>query len=490
MALIGLDIGTTSTIGVLVDPAGRILASESRPVTLSSPAPGWSEEDPGEWWANACAILRALAAHGQPIDAVGVTGMLPAVVLLDRDGEPVRPSIQQSDARAAQEVEELRASHDERAFFRRTGCGINQQLVAPRLHWLARHEPDVLARARVLCGSYDYVNLRLTGVRSVEENWALESGFLDLATNRFAEDLVALGRIAATLLPEIHAPHEIIGAVTEEAAAASGLKPGTPVAAGCADHVASAFVAGIVEPGDVLLKFGGSADILTASARPHDDPRLYLDRHIVPGLWVPNGCMAASGAALNWIARELASGTPHAALDREAALTPPGADGLVLLPYLLGEKTPLHDPRARGVLHGLGLHHTRGHVWRAALEGIAFGFRHHLEVFAELNIPARRFVASDGGARSAVWMQIVADVLQVPIQLLDGHPGPALGAAFVAGMGVGSFGAWSEIARFTRPAARIEPNPATATTYDRLYRVYRETYERLRTLMPELSAPP
>ena len=489
MALIGLDIGTTSTIGVLARADGAILSTESRPVTLASSAPGWSEEDPAEWWANACAILRALVAKGEPVEAVGVTGMLPAVVLLDAGGRVIRPAIQQSDARAASEVEALRAAHDEREFFRRTGCGLNQQLVAPKLRWLAAHEPAALERAATLFGSYDYVNFRLTGQRTVERNWALESGFMNLATGRFAEDLVALGGIAPTLLPAIRGAPEIIGAVTPEAAAATGLMAGTPVAAGCADHVASAFVAGIVAPGDVLLKFGGSADILTASATPHDDPRLYLDAHIVPGLWVPNGCMAASGATLNWIARELASGTPHAALDLEAAATPPGAEGLVLLPYFLGEKTPLHDPRARGVLFGLGLHHTRGHVWRAALEGIAFGFRHHLDVFAESGIPTSRFVASDGGARSATWMQIVADVIQAPVQLLDGHPGPALGAAFVAGMGVGAFRAWDEIGRFTRPGALVRPNPETAATYDRLYRIYRETYERLRPLMPQLSPP-
>ncbi|MCC7273330.1 MAG: carbohydrate kinase [Alphaproteobacteria bacterium] len=496
--LVGLDIGTTSTIGVLIRPDGATLATESRPVHLHADRPGWAEEEPEEWWANACAILRLLAARaadaGHPIAAVGVTGMLPAVVLLDADGRPIRRSIQQSDARAFVEVEEMRRSVDAAAFFARTGCGINQQLVAPTLRWLARHEPGTMARVATVLGSYDFVTGRLAGVRTVELNWALESGLMLLGERRFADDLLALGGVTRAQLPDIRAAHDVVGTVTASAAAATGLREGTPVIAGVADHAASTFAAGVVEEGDVLLKFGGSGDIMVATRAPVGDARLYNDVHVVPGLFMPNGCMAASGAALNWLAATIAAGLPcgegqtvHQALDALAAATPPGADGLVFLPYLLGEKTPLHDPEARGVLLGLGLHHRTGHLWRAALEGIAFGFRHHLQVFAEAGLRAERFRASDGGARSRVWMQIVADVIQRPIQLLEGHPGSALGAAFVAGIAVGVFDGWDQVARFVRPGDTIRPDPRTASTYDRLYGVYREAYERLRTLFPRLA---
>jgi xylulokinase len=269
------------------------------------------------------------------------------------------------------------------------------------------------------------------------------------------------------------------------------------VVAGCADHIASAFVAGIRNDGDLLLKFGGAGDILLATDRPRPDPRLFLDYHIVPGLFMPNGCMACSGAVLNWILRELAGGaardaeasgmTPHAALDRLAAAVPPGADGLILLPYFLGEKTPLHDVHARGTLVGLGLHHRIGHIWRAALEGVAFGFRHHVEVFEELGQSVRHVVASDGGARSALWMQIAADVLGRPVHLLAGHPGSCLGAAYVAAVGVGATVGWDEIARFVTPAGTVQPNPAAAAAYTGHYALFRETYERLRPLYPRLA---
>lgn len=489
MALtIGLDIGTTSTIGILIDTDGRTLALATRPTELFSAHPGWAEEDPEQWWANACAVTRELlpAADG-PIAALGVTGMLPAVVLLDRDGRLLRRSIQQSDGRTGQEVADLQAEFDPATFVRRTGNGINQQLVAAKLRWLERHEPDVFGRIATVFGSYDYINWRLTGEKALEHNWALEAGFVDLASGAPAADLVALGHVQPDVLPPVRRSDEVIGRVTAAAAAASGLAAGTPVVAGCADHVASAFVAGIRADGDLLLKFGGAGDILLATAQPRPDPRLFLDHHIVPGLFMPNGCMACSGAVLNWIARELAGGTPHAALDRQAAEVPPGADGLILLPYFLGEKTPLHDVHARGTLVGLGLHHRLGHIWRAALEGVVFGFRHHVEIFAELGHSMRRVVASDGGAQSALWMQIAADALGRPVQLLAGHPGSCLGAAYVAAVGVGALDDWDGIDRFVTPAGVVEPDPATAGAYDEHYALFRVTYERLRPLYPRLA---
>jgi xylulokinase len=501
MALtLGIDIGTTSTIGILIDDEGRTLALAQRPVDLYSDRPGWAEEDPGQWWDNTCAVVRELLANGgrsaSEIAAVGVTGMLPAVLLLDADGRLLRRSIQQSDGRTGREVAELAAALDQAAFVRRTGNGINQQLVACKLRWLERHEPDVFGSIATVFGSYDYINWRLTGVRVIEHNWALESGFVDLSSGRIDPELVALGHIDPTRLPPVKPSHEVIGKVTSAAASATGLAPGTPVVAGCADHVASAFVAGIKRDGDLLVKFGGAGDILLATGRPRPDPRLFLDYHLVPGLFMSNGCMACSGSVLNWIVRELAGGIegaggpgekPHAYLDRLAADVPPGAEGLILLPYFLGEKTPIHDPYARGTLVGLSLHHTLGHIWRAALEAVVFGFRQHVEVFEDLGQNVRRVVASDGGAQSRVWMQIAADVLGRPIELLAGHPGSCLGAAYVAGVAVGGFAGWDEIARYVRPAGVVAPDPASADPYHRQYALYRELYDRLAPFYPRLA---
>jgi xylulokinase len=323
------------------------------------------------------------------------------------------------------------------------------------------------------------VNWKLTGERSLEQNWALESGFLDLGRGELAPDLIALGGIDPALLPPVRRADEIVGTVSAEAARDTGLAAGTPVVAGCADHVASAFVAGVRGTGDALLKFGGAGDFLLATPTPRPDARLFLDFHIVPGLFMPNGCMAASGAVLNWFVRELGGGRSHGRLDELAAATPAGADGLILLPYFLGEKTPIHDPGARGALIGLGLHHTTGHLWRAMLEGVVMGFRHHVEVAREIGHPVTRLLASDGGAASRVWMQAAADALQMPVQLLEGHPGSCLGAAWVAAKGIGAARDWDGVGRFVAPGSLIEPEPAHRLVYDDLWNGYREAYRGL-----------
>jgi xylulokinase len=486
--VIGLDIGTTSTIGVLIRLPAAIVAVASRPTTLSSPRPGWAEEDPVQWWDNSCAILRELVAAAPEgtgaVRGLCVTGMTPALVLLDEAGAVLRPSIQQSDGRAAAEVAELAAEVDEAAFLARTGNGVNQQLIATKLRWLERHEPAAFARVRTVFGSYDYVNFRLTGRRGIEQNWALEAGLVDLADHAIHDDLVALTHVARAAFPEKHVSHCAFGTVTRAAAAASGLPEGLPVFGGAADHIASALAAGLVNPGDVLLKFGGAGDIVVASDVAKPDWRLFLDYHLVPGLYAPNGCMAASGSALNWLAANLRLDEPaanrHQALDRLAAAVAPGSDGVLCLPYFLGEKTPVQDPLARGTFTGLSLGHTQAHLWRALLEAVAFGFRHHVEVLAEIGYGTKRFLASDGGSRSRIWMQIVADVLGAPVRLIDNAHGSAVGAAFVAAVASGGNVSWADAGRLAHLGEAIRPNPANAAVYDRGYRDYRALYAALR----------
>lgn len=491
--VIGLDIGTTSTIGILIALPDRVLSLASRPVTLRSPQPGWAEEDPAEWWANAAAITRELITtagiKASDVAAVGVTGMLPAVILLDEAGKVIRPSIQQSDARCGAEVADLRAERDEAAFIAKAGNGINQQLVTAKLRWIERHEPDVFARIATVFGSYDYVNFRLTGERAVEQNWALEAGFVNVTRHAIDDDLVALAHVPRAAVPRLVRSHEILGHVIEAAAAQTGLASGTPVVGGAADLIASALGAGITRAGDVLLKFGGSVDILIATDKVAPDPRLYLDYHLVPGLYMPNGCLSTGGSALNWFARGFAGGEANAAhaagltlhqhLDCLAEAKPAGSEGLVILPYFLGEKTPIHDPAARGVFDGLTLSHDIGHFWRALLEAYAYALLHHVEVLNAIGHRTECYLASDGGSNSRIWMQIVADVLQAPVQRLTGHPGSCLGAAWTAAIGAGLTEDWSGIGAFVDRADRLEPDPATAPVHRAGYARYRQLYRRL-----------
>ncbi len=486
--VIGLDIGTTSTIAVLVRLPDRVVSVASRPVVLSSPHVGWAEEDPAEWWSNSGEVLREVLAADPEATAslagICVTGMLPAVVLLDGHGKVLRPSIQQSDGRCGREVAEIAAEVPEADFLPRTGNGINQQLVAAKLRWIERHEPDVFSRIATVFGSYDYVNWKLTGVRAVEHNWALEAGFIDLSDHEIAEDLVALAHIARTAIPPKYTSHALLGRVTAEAAASTGLPAGLPVFGGAADHIASAFAAGLVAPGDVLLKFGGSGDIIVISDTVKPDARLFLDYHLIPGLYAPNGCMAASGSALNWLAAllrpEAGTERPHKELDRLAAGIAPGSDGMICLPYFLGEKTPIHDPLARGTFTGVSLSHGPGHFWRSLLEAVAYAFRHHLDVLNEIGHRTDRIFASDGGSQSRVWMQIMADVAGRPVHTLKDHHGSSVGAAWVAAIGSGQDVRWEDIGQLVGYGEVFEPRPDHVAVYDRGYADFRALYETLK----------
>ncbi len=500
--LLGLDIGTTSTIGILIDAEGRTLATATRPSELMSPHAGWAEEDAEVWWTNCCAIilelLRRTGAKATDIAAVGATGMVPAVVLLGAEGQPLRSAMLQNDARAVTEIEAMSRAFDATDFFQRTGSGISQQLVAPKLRWLATHEPENFHQATSICGSYDFIARRLSGIASLEKNWVLESGFMDFRTGSLDDSLIAAADIGADRLAAVRSPHEVVGHVTAAAALATGLSEGTPVVAGCADHVVSAFVAGAANDGDLVLKFGGAGDILLSTSTPLTDPRLFIDYHIIPGLYFSNGCMAASGSLLNWVVKQFAGGevdkaraaglSVHAWLDQQAAKVPAGADGLVMLPYVLGEKTPLHDPHARGTLVGFGLNHTLAHVWRSALEGVIFGFRHHTDIFAERGAAVTRVLACDGGAASDLWLQIAADAIGRPVQRVSHHPGSCLGAAYVAGIGAGVFKTYKDIDRYVAGGRIFTPDASRARLYDRAYANFRDIYERLRTLYPRLGS--
>jgi xylulokinase len=422
-------------------------------------------------------MVRELAT-GQSIAAVGVTGMVPCIVLSDANGELLRPSIQQNDARAIDEITELRAAFDGVRTLARTGAPITQQSIAPKLLWLARHEPEIWSQVALIQGSYDFIASRLTGAPGVEANWAVESGMYDLETKGWAEDVFASAGVPLDRLPAIRQPLDVAGLVSRRAADETGLSAGVPVMAGVADHVGAAFAAGVIDEGELLIKLGGAGDILMATDTPLIDARLFFDLHVIPGKYLPNGCMATSGSLIRWFQTEIAQGRPLRELDEEAEAVGAGAGGVVALPYFLGEKTPLNDPNARGAFVGLHLGHTRAHLYRAVLEAVAYAFRHHIEVFTELGHPPTRIRVSDGGAKSRIWTQIIADVIGMPIEVVEGQGGAAVAAAFVAGMAVGSFSDWRDIERFTTVSATVEPHLEDA--YARGYRAYRDLYPALK----------
>lgn len=485
----GIDIGTTA-VKVLVFnvETGGYFAASSDEYPLYSEWAGWAEANPEDWVEGVGqAILRLSAAHPdvlKQIGAVAVCGMVPAVVLLDDANRPVRRSIQQSDGRTAEEIAEVREQVDAQELFRRTGSSLNQQHVVPKLLWIKKHEPDNWRKIRRVVGSYDYIRGLMTGRFAVESNWAAESGCFDIGDGQWMTEYLERFAIPLAWFGDVGDALEEAGALDARLAGQWGIPAGIPVMFGSADHVASALAAGVEEPGDLLIKFGGAGDILYCTEKPAFHPQLYFDKHDLPGRYLLNGCMAASGSLVRWLLDRIkADESELPELDRQAGRIAPGSDGVVILPYFLGEKTPILNPSARGIVFGLMLHHNDAHLFRAVLESVIYGFRHHIEVITEAGYPIRRVFATNGGAKSAIWRQIAADALQMPILAFPRHPGSAMGAAIVAAMGAGAFPPKPVLEVLQTERVWHAPDPAAKAAYDRGYFRYRELYERTKDLV-------
>ncbi|VEG54433.1 carbohydrate kinase [Mycolicibacterium aurum] len=474
---VGIDIGTTGTKTVLLDTTGGIVATASRENALHSPAPGFAEADTGQWYDNVIGSIReVLSTTGiapELVAAIATSGMVPAVIAVDGDGNPLRRAILQNDARAHREVTALAENLSTVDLVTLTGSALTQQSVAPTTVWLREHEPDVYARTAHWVGSYDWVLSALGAPVHVEQNWALESGLFTVDGDS-ADAVLNAAALDPGTLPQVLRPGTRVGELSRRAAEATGLRPGTALVVGGADHVLSAFAAGVNNPGDALVKLGGAGDILVASDTKVVDERLYLDAHPVPGHWLPNGCMATSGSLIRWF--QALIGGPGSVelttLDDEAADRRPAE--VLCLPYFLGEKSPLHDPDLRGVFAGMHLGHTRADMYRSVLEAIAFGFRHHVDVFGEIGVPLTRVMITNGGSKSTLWKQIHADVLGLEMHPVRGHPGASLGAAVIAAIGVGALDDWSDAARFITLDTPYAPDPARRDAYDTAYATWRD----------------
>lgn len=491
MYLMGIDIGTTATKIILINLNGQIVASVEKPSQLLSPRPGWAEENADQWWENVCVgvpeCIEQAGITSKRVAAIGTSGMVPAIILLDQDDKVLRNSIQQNDARAITEIEYLRSMTNASDILHRTGSAITQQTVGTKILWLHRNEPHVLEAAVHLMGSYEFIGHRLTGEYYLERNWALESGYFDLYNEDWDDELLKLSTISRNLLAEARWPSEIIGHVTTKASSQTGLLAGTPVVAGSADHIASSFSSGLKYHGDVLIKLGGAGDIMISLDQILVDERLFLDYHDIPGKYIVSGCMASSGSLIKWFRNEFAPFASYTDLDEEADKIPAGSEGLILLPYFVGEKTPIQDPLARGTLIGLTLTHTKSHVYRAVLEGISYGFYHHIKVLAEHGLNPTIARCANGGAKSQLWKQITSDVLGIRLEQVADHPGSSLGAAFCAGMGVKAFKEWEEIERYIKVSAITEPNSENHARYERLFQIYLEVYQSLKEQFPRIA---
>ena len=485
--VLGVDIGTTSVKAVLVSTEGKLLDESNASHDLISLFPGWAEERADCWWANTQKTVRDLMTRNpeamKKVECVGVTGMVPAIVMLDKDGNPIRNTIQQNDARPVKQIEEITARVDQDDLYAKTGGFTNQQHVLPRMLWVRENEPEVFSKLAHVLGSYDYIVYKLTDQLSVELNWAAESGLFDIRKREWLTDQMEAFDFKPEWFPQVNASMSVVGHITKEAAEATGLAAGIPVIAGSADHVASTLSAGIINQGDLLIKFGGAGDILYCTEEIATSPKLFFDYHIVPDRYLINGCMAASGSLVKWYLGDILDsygGATLKALDEEASKLPPASDGLVILPYFLGEKTPIFDPLARGLMFGLTLSHTKAHIFRACLEAVIYGFKHHIDTIEEIGYHPAHIIATNGGSRSRFWCQIAADVLGQTVRAYSSHPGSALGVAFLAGMAVGAFTDWEQIHLFLQDYKVYEPNPEATAIYEKAYKIYRNLYEETR----------
>lgn len=483
---LGIDIGTTAVKVLLISGNGRIVMESSRGHDLFSEHSDWAEEDADIWWQNVQDAVREVAikypTEISQLWGIGVSGMVPALVFLDCNKKVLRKTIQQNDARCTEEIKELKEIFDQKELFKHTGGYTNQQHLLPRLLWVKKHEPEIYKKIWKVIGSYDYITYKLTGVLEVEKNWAVESGAYDIFQQKWIDEFFWKAGIDQSLVPDVYDSLQVVG-YTGEQAALIGLPTGIKVIAGSADHVASALAAGIVDTGDLLIKFGGAGDVLYCINEVAPLEKMFFDYHVIQGKYLINGCTATSGSLLKWLVRNLLKEENPDAFknfDREADDIPACSHGLVVLPYFLGEKTPLFDPEASGVICGLKLSTTREDIYHAVLESVIFSFKHHIDVLKESGYDPQNIMATDGGARSPLWCQIAADILGKPIKSFPNHPGSALGVAFAAGIASGVFTSWNEINKFLTEYRLYFPDSKNNSVYDEGYKIYRDVYESLK----------
>jgi xylulokinase len=486
--LLGIDMGTGSTKGVLVDATGSVIASETIAHSMDLPRPGWAEVDPeAMWWREVCTIGNALMAKmpsGANLAGMCVSGVGPCLVLCDDDLRPLRPAILYGvDTRATEEIESLTAELGEQNILERAGTLLSSQAVGPKLEWVRRHEPEMFERATGWYGSNSYIAAKLTGEYVMDHHTASQCDPL-YATREFDWNHQWAQRICGHLpLPRLVWPSDVIGTVRPDAAAACGVPAGTPVAAGTVDAYSEAFSVGVRRPGDQMLMYGSTMFLVQLIDEYHSDPTLWTTAGVEPRSLALAAGTSTAGSLIGWL-QTVTGGAPFDDLMAEAQTVPPGSGGLLMLPYLAGERTPVFDPQARGVVAGLTLRHGRGHLFRAAYEGISFGIRQILERF-DVAHTAVRTVAVGGGLRSPIWAQAVSDITGRPQLVPEQAIGASYGDALLAAIGVGLVPPTTDWAKIAR---EIKPDQRNRELYDDLYATWRELYPATKDQVHRLAA--
>jgi xylulokinase len=474
-SLVGIDVGTTGVKALAIAPDGEVLAREEEEYPLSIPQPGWAEQDPEDWWRATEQALGRLGATD--VAGIGLSGQMHGLVALDSADRVLRPAILWNDQRTGAECAEIEARVGLARLIELTGNRALTGFTAPKLLWLRRHEPDVYARISHVLLPKDYVRLRLTGERAIDCADASGTLLFDVASRRWsAEVLDALALPAEWLPPALESP--AVSGVTRRDA--------IPVAAGAGDQAAGALGVGVDRPGPLSVQIGTSGVVFAALPAFAADPeaRVHAFCHAVPGRWHAMGVMLSAAGSLRWFRDAFAPGADYAELTAEAGRWEPGAEGLLYLPYLAGERTPHADPGARGAFAGLSLRHDRGALVRAVLEGVAYGLRDSLELLRALGVEPAVGRVSGGASRSELWLRIVASVLGVPLERTVTEEGAAYGAALLAGVAGGVFADVGEaVAACVRVRDRVEPEASWRAAYEAAYARFRALYPAIRPVV-------
>jgi xylulokinase len=496
MYLLGIDVGTGGARALIIDAEGRVVASATEDhKAFASPQIGWAEQDPGDWW-RACGIaVRKVLALSQlrndQIACVGLSGQMHGAVLLDEQDRVVRPALIWCDVRTEKQSRDLTAQIGTDLLIQLVCNPALANFTITKCMWVRENEPENWRRVRSLLLPKDYVRLQLTGERATDVADASGTLLLDVVHRRWSKEILDLVQIEESLLPSLYESPEVCGQLSSAGAAATGLRSGTPVVAGAGDQAAGAIGMGVVSAGAVSATIGTSGVVLAATDNPALDPkgRLHTFCHAVPGRWIVMGVTQAAGLSLRWFREQFAcrsngSGESYDELTAEAANAPPGCSGLLWAPYLMGERTPHVDPTARAMLVGLTASHTRAHVIRAILEGVAFSLRDTFTIFQEIAVPVSAIRLGGGGARSVLWRQIQADVYGQRVETVEAEEGAAYGAAILAGVGAK---AWPSVDAacnaVVRVAGNVNATPATALLMDKAYAEYRRIYPAMKSIL-------
>ena len=490
---LGIDIGTFESKGVLVDDTGRIVSMAARPHQMIVPCPGWAEHRADEdWWGDFVGITRALLAdsgiRAEEIRAVATSAIGPCMLPVDAAGRPLMNGVLYGvDTRASAEIADLNAAIGQDVILQRGGNALTSQSVGPKILWLRRNRPEIWAQTARVLTSTSYLTFRLTGSYAIDHYTAANfSPLYDTARQDWCFDLADI--CTREQLPRLMWSTEIAGHVTSEAAAATGLAVGTPVTCGTIDAAAEAVSVGVRQPGDMMLMYGSTIFVILVADRPLTEPSLFHAPWLYPGSHAAMAGLATSGTLTHWfrdqIARDLPRDTAFAALAAEAEASPPGAKGLIVLPYFSGERTPIHDPLAKGTIFGMNLTHTRGDLYRATLEGIACATRAITDTYRAAGQAPARVRAVGGGTKNLPWLQATSDLTGLDQTLCRVSTGAAYGDAFLAAQAVGGVGA-GEIDGWNPAEAEVRAEHHAA--YDRLYPLFQRLYLQTKDIAAELG---